>query len=208
LSHSDAVYREDVRLPSAIWLSSAALILSLAFLVFIFFDPFGWQPGSDPGAGVLWVPVVAFIALAWFTLSVGKFSIIVTPERLSVAAGMNANSVTWADIDSASEDLSRRAPCNPLTAMPSVLDGEKTMVYAIGCLPRIEISTNNERLRRLIFPTRNPDALLEIIRERTRTARRAAAWGGVQQGIISDNAIDDRGRPDGVGGPPPFFFPT
>ena len=204
---SGEVYREEIRLSAIGWVAVAMLVLALVFIGLVFIDPFTASNMGNSQSGIFWIPATLFIGLAMFAVFIGKFTIVATAERLSVGAGMNSNSVAWAEIASAGEDYSRRPPCNVLTAMPTVLNGESVMVYAIGCLPRVELTLKNERLRRIIFPTRQPDVLLAIIQERIRNARTAAAEGRAPKDVIASIADEDRGTPDGVGGPPPFIFP-
>ncbi len=201
------LYREDIRLPAIGWVAVAMLLFAMSFIALAFIDPFGASSRGDSQSGVFLVPAFLFICLAGFAWFMGKFTIVATDKRLSVGAGMNSNSVAWAEISSAGEDYSRRPSCNVLTAVPSVLNGESVMVYAIGCLPRVELTLKGETLRRLIFPTRNHDKLLEIIRDRTKLARNTTPEIKDTQEAEMIYFNRDRGWPDGVGGPPIFPLP-
>jgi hypothetical protein len=181
---------------------------AFVFVGFVFLNPFAESAARNSQAGGFFIPAALFFALAVFAVAFGKFTIIVSNERLTISAGMNANSVRWNEIDSAVEDLSRRPPCNVLTAVPTLLDEESAMVYCIGRLPRIELSLKNERLRRIIFPTRHPNVLLKIIQEKARQA-----WGipltieNSPPEMVHINAFGPNGNFDGVGGPPIIPIP-
>jgi hypothetical protein len=149
-----------------------------------------------------------FFALAIFAVAFGKFNIVASDERLTLSAGMNANSVKWNQIDSAGEDFSRRPPGNVLTAVPSILDGESAMVYSIGKLPRIDLLLKNDSLRRIIFPTQQPEELLKIIQEKASKARGTPIIiENSPPEMVHINAFGPPGNFDGVGGPPPFRIP-
>jgi len=205
---SETLYREYIRIPVMTWLGAGMFAVSLVFVGFAFFNPFAELAARNPQSGAFFIPAAVFFALALFAVAFDKFSIIATRERFTISAGMNANSVKWNEIDSAVEDLSRRPPCNVLTAVPTVLDGESAMMYCIGRLPRIDLSLKNERLRRLIFPTRQPDALLKIIQEKVRKDRGIPITTEKDQSeLVSINAFGAPGTFDGIGGPPPLSLP-
>ena len=202
------LYREDIKLPFMNLAAAGLVIAALVFVGLVFINPFAEITGRNQQTGVFWIPAALLFALALFAISFGKFTIIVTPQRLSVGAGMNANSVAWSEIESVGEDYSRRQPRNVLTAVPIVLDGQSAMVYAIGDLPRVELVLKNEHLRRLIFPTRQPDVLLSIIKDRSRKARGMPVISEKEQlEMVSVNAFGKPGTFDGIGGPPPFSLP-
>ncbi|MEL7562366.1 hypothetical protein [Dehalogenimonas sp. 4OHTPN] len=207
MTRPEVLYHEDIGLTSARLIAGGIVALSLAFVALAFIDPFGQNGSHGNGAVIFFVPAAAFFILALFAISFGRFKIIATADRLTVSAGMNAHSVTWRQIESVSDDLSRPQPCNPMTAVPTKIAGETAMIYAIGCLPRLELALKNDALRYLLVPTRNPEPLLKLIRDKAREARRF----GFGDKESSDQLVDvdalDRGRPDGVGGPPPFYMP-
>ena len=205
---SETLYREYIRIPVMNWLAAGMFAAAFVFLGFAFFNPFSESTARESQAGAFFVPAALFFALTLFAVAFGKFSVIASNDRLTISAGMNANSVKWNEIDSAVEDLSRRPPCNVLTAVPTVLDGESAMMYCIGRLPRIDLSLKNERLRRLIFPTRQPDALLKIIQEKVRKDRGIPITTEKDQSeLVSINAFGAPGTFDGIGGPPPLSLP-
>ncbi len=208
MTSANNLYYEEIRLSAIGRLALGMLVLALVFVALVFFDPFAVSNKGDSQSGIFWVPASLFFGLAWFAGFMGKFTIIATDKRLIISAGMNSNSISWSEIASAGEDYSRRPPCNVLTAVPSVQGGESVMVYAIGRLPRIELTLKSEPLRRIVFPTRQPDVLLKLIQEKARQAR------GIPITIekddlemVSANVFDIPDPFGQIGGPPPFPLP-
>ncbi|XUW99489.1 MAG: hypothetical protein TUN42_06225 [Dehalogenimonas sp.] len=180
--------------------------LAIVFVVLALIDPFAAGGRSD-GAGGFFVPAILFFILAIFAISFGKFTVIATSDRLNIIAGMNSNSICWGEIESFWEDFSRRSPGNPLTTVPIIQDGERVMVYAIGGVPRVEVQLRGESLRRLIFPTRHPDQLLNLIKEKSRNKPEVDADGNLQPEEELVRIDWDRQWPGGFGGPPIFRLP-
>ncbi|QNT76592.1 hypothetical protein [Dehalogenimonas etheniformans] len=202
----EVLYREDIRQPVMKLAAGAMAFLAIVFVVLAFTDPFA-AGGRGDGAGEFFIPAALFLILATFVISFGKFTVIATSDRLNIIAGMNSNSIYWAEIESFGEDFSRRSPGNPLTAVPTAQDGERVMVYAIGSLPRVEVQLRLNNLRRLIFPTRHLDELMNLIKERSRNTPEISADRTVQPEEELVKIDWDRQWPGGFGGPPIFRLP-
>jgi hypothetical protein len=204
----ETLYRESIRIPVMTWLAAGMFVAAMVFLGFAFINPFAEVSVRNSQSGAFLIPAALFFALAIFAVAFGNFNITASDERLTLSAGMNANSVKWNEIDSAGEDFSRRKPGNVLTAVPTVVDGESAMVYSIGNLPRIDLSLKNESLRRIIFSTRQPEELLKIIQEKARKARGTPViLENSPPEMVYINAFGSPGNFDGVDGPPPFPIP-
>jgi hypothetical protein len=204
----ETLYRESIRIPVMTWLAAGTFAAAMVFVGLAFTNPFAESAFRNSQSGAFFIPAALFFALALFATAFGKFNIIASDERLTISAGMNANSVKWNEIDSAGEDFSRRALGNVLTAVPTIVDGESAMVYSISKLPRIDLSLKNKSLRRIIFSTRQPEELLKIIQEQARKARGTPViLEKSPPEMVHINAFGPPGNFDGVGGPPPFPIP-
>ncbi|APV44593.1 hypothetical protein Dform_01265 [Dehalogenimonas formicexedens] len=201
----NGVYREEIPVPAMVWLAIGLVTGAGVLTVLAFINPFA-SSGSDL-AGGLFIPAALFLILAAFAASFGRFKIFATNRRFTISAGMNAQSVSWRDIESAAEDLSPHPAGNPLTATLGEIAGQPGIIYAIGALRRIELVLKSEKLRYLVFPTRHSDILLGLIRKMSREARQTEASKSELSSFLTDDDSGDCGQPDGIGGPPPFPIP-
>ena len=164
---SKIIYEEKVRFPLIRGVVVLFSVLTIAFLIAYSYQRITGQLGLNPVP--LWFAITILSALAVFTLFLANLitlSIKMTEEGVVVGFGIFRAGVRWenvrgCDLDRVSSFLSA---ANWGVSMGFV-GGRWRRMYNVMGYQRVELEMKRGR-RALVFSTKNPDAVIDVIKGR------------------------------------------
>jgi hypothetical protein len=164
---SKIIYEEKVRFPVIRGVVALFTILTIIFLIMYVYQHIAWQQGEN--AVPLWFGVTILSALALFTAFLANLitlSIKMTEEFAVVGFGIFRMRVRWEDVRGCDLDrLSSFTSAANWGVSMGFVGGRWRRMYNVMGYPRVELEMKKGR-KSVVFSTKNPDAVIDVIKGR------------------------------------------
>jgi hypothetical protein len=159
-----AIYEEKIysRVITAV-IGSVTVIMFLLLIYQVLVAPIGSNPAPNLlllGLGLLFLVI---------TINFSRMIIRITPEFVSVKYGISRQKVSWENIQKCYLDKSSALAYGGSGIRIAKVEGKKRIVYSVVGGPRVVISLKKGTYDELAFSTRNPDEVIKVIEEWSKT---------------------------------------
>ncbi|MDX1534991.1 MAG: PH domain-containing protein [Thermoplasmata archaeon] len=155
----DTIYEEAAfsKAITAIMAGIAALMLGLALFQLIV-GPLG----SRPAPTLLFVGIAALFGL--LAVNFSRLIIRMTPDSVEIGYGIFRRRIRWSDIEGVHVDELSALREGGVGVRVLKVKGKWRIVYSIVGGPRVVLSLRSGRFREVVFSTKNPDQVVELVR--------------------------------------------
>ena len=161
------IYEEKVRFPIIRGIVALFAVMTITFLVAYLYQLITGQ--QNDSSVPLWFSVTILSAMALFTLFLANLvtlSIRMTEDGAIVGFGIFRAGVKWADVRECRPDRESSFLSAANWGVSMGFTGRKFMrMYNVMGSPRVVLELKGGR-RALVFSTRNPDSVVDIIKKR------------------------------------------
>ncbi len=153
------LYRERI---IAKWLLSIFVALTSLMLFFLLYQIFIGPLGDDPASS--WFYLLMF--LIFFALGVNFYgiSIKITHQYISVSYGLIKKVYQFDNIEAIRVDNTPAIKYGGAGIRIAKVKGKRTLVFNVIGGPRVVLALNEGRFQEFVFSTRNPDRVIETIK--------------------------------------------
>ena len=164
------IYEETIPFPLIKIVLGVFIACTLLFLVLLVYQVFVGQVGSNPAPS--WFYLIMFLWFAGFSALVrnfNKLAIKITTQSITVGFGVFKRVIPWDNINSCYlDDASAIRSYGGWGIRMAKVKGKWRLVYnVIGC-PTVVLELEKGRFREFVFSTKNPDGVIDVMRQQMR----------------------------------------
>ncbi len=161
------LYREEIRLPYAIWLARAFGLLAAGFACVLLYRLLVGPIGNDPLPGWFWGLMAGlYLALAVLLGNLRRLTVELGENEIAVGFGIIRHAVPWERVEKVRRAGRSPGPYGGAGWRVRRLPGGWIMAFADLRSPRVVLELRGGRLRELVFSTRNPAEVIRLIQGR------------------------------------------
>ena len=154
------LYQEKL---SSIWITLIFLIISLFFLFLILYQVYIGPLGNNPAPN--WVLTIIFLVFLFLSYNFIRLINQITPEFLIISYGIIKHKIALDTIEDIKLNESSFLKYGGWGIRFGRSEGKRYLAYTIPGASNLTLQLNKGRFRKVIFSTKNPDKLINIINE-------------------------------------------
>ncbi len=150
---------------SSIWVTIIFLFIALFFLFLILYQVFIGPLGNNPAPN--WILTIIFLVFLFLSYNFIRLIIQITPQYLVISYGIIKHKIALDTIEDIKLNESSFIRYGGWGIHFGRSEGKRYIAYTIPGVSNLTLQLNKGRFRKVIFSTKNPDKLINIINEQT-----------------------------------------
>ena len=139
-------------------------IAGICFMVMLAFETI--DPVSGSTSSNIWyylIMFLVFLAIIAFLLNFYRLNIMITAELISVRFGLFKKKISWNSIKSCSKIKANAISYGGWGIRTREVEGAKSQAYVVSNCDQIILELNSDKLKELVFSTKNANLVREIV---------------------------------------------
>jgi hypothetical protein len=155
------VYRETI------WWKLILLLIVLVDVPLIasVWYAFTVAPAEDPLEMPVLITVLAVMTV--IVVAFSRFTLVMTNSGITVGFGVSKGRFRWGEVEGCRLDEASMLRYGGFGIRGGVYDGKKRLVYNVTGAKRVVLKVKGRKYDEFVFSTRNPEAVMRIIRMQT-----------------------------------------
>ena len=158
---SNKIFEEDIYSKTTTGLLITPTLVILFLLSYqILIEPIGSHLVPN------WFLLLLFLFFLGCTVNFVRLTIRITTKDIKIRYGVFRRTILWNDIDNCYFDETSIISYGGWGIRIGKVDGKWRLVYNIIGVPRVVLSLKKGKFREFVFSTKNPDEVIEAIKQR------------------------------------------